>query len=158
MTRILGIGVDFVELEPDRNNRIRVEVDRIAATNISFFVEDADYEEFRKLMEEMRFLTILSYCRENDLPLPVRGKTRKPTFKREPFGRTPLQPGICSYCNAWSDKLTRDHITPVAEGGTDDPDNIVVACQPCNSKKHTKSLLQVAQDIGRAALEQDAAS
>jgi hypothetical protein len=31
--------------------------------------------------------------------------------------------------------LTVDHVTPVALGGTDDPNNLVAACKDCNSGK-----------------------
>lgn len=56
--------------------------------------------------------------------------------------------GRCSYCMVISDNLQRDHIVPVVQGGTDDPDNIVAACPDCNRRKHASSLLQF---VARAA-------
>ncbi|MEU3162227.1 HNH endonuclease [Streptomyces griseoincarnatus] len=43
----------------------------------------------------------------------------------------------CRYCGATSPTvpLRVDHVTPVALGGTDTPDNLVTACEPCNSGK-----------------------
>lgn len=43
----------------------------------------------------------------------------------------------CRYCGAGAlaAPLTVDHITPLALGGTDDPDNLATACEPCNSGK-----------------------
>jgi 5-methylcytosine-specific restriction endonuclease McrA len=41
--------------------------------------------------------------------------------------------GRCAYCPSPAD--TRDHVIPLAEGGTDEIDNIVPACRPCNSRK-----------------------
>lgn len=43
----------------------------------------------------------------------------------------------CRYCGASApDVLLRvDHVTPVALGGTDTPENLVTACDPCNSGK-----------------------
>lgn len=43
----------------------------------------------------------------------------------------------CRYCGAAAPdvKLTVDHVVPVALGGTDEPSNLVTACEPCNSGK-----------------------
>lgn len=41
---------------------------------------------------------------------------------------------ICFYCGE-AKKLTHDHAIPLSRGGTDDIDNILPACQSCNSKK-----------------------
>ncbi|MER6092418.1 HNH endonuclease [Streptomyces bluensis] len=43
----------------------------------------------------------------------------------------------CRYCGATAPdaKLTVDHVIPQALGGSDDPTNLVTACEPCNSGK-----------------------
>lgn len=43
----------------------------------------------------------------------------------------------CRYCGASAPDvpLRVDHVTPVALGGTDTPDNLVASCEPCNSGK-----------------------
>ena len=48
--------------------------------------------------------------------------------------------GRCAYCYAMA--TGRDHVVPLTSGGLDTPDNVVPCCGSCNSKKHTKSLLQ----------------
>jgi 5-methylcytosine-specific restriction endonuclease McrA len=40
---------------------------------------------------------------------------------------------ICAYCGQQAD--TVDHITPLAKGGTNDPDNLTAACNRCNATK-----------------------
>lgn len=47
----------------------------------------------------------------------------------------------CRYCGGQAPdvKLTVDHVTPVALGGTDNPDNLVAACQDCNAGKASTS-------------------
>lgn len=47
----------------------------------------------------------------------------------------------CRYCGAKAPdvKLTVDHVTPRALGGRDEPDNLVTACQPCNTGKSSVS-------------------
>lgn len=43
----------------------------------------------------------------------------------------------CRYCGATAPevKIVVDHVTPVVLGGSNAPDNLVAACQPCNSGK-----------------------
>jgi 5-methylcytosine-specific restriction endonuclease McrA len=56
------------------------------------------------------------------------------------------QMSLCFYCDKplrdeqgkW--RGTRDHLTPIARGGTDNIDNIVAACWPCNKKKGNRTL------------------
>lgn len=45
---------------------------------------------------------------------------------------------MCWYCKA-APGDTLDHIIPRAQGGTDDPDNLVPACRPCNSSKGART-------------------
>ncbi len=40
----------------------------------------------------------------------------------------------CFYCGA-KENLTKDHVIPTSRGGSDRPDNKVVACRKCNSDK-----------------------
>ncbi len=46
----------------------------------------------------------------------------------------------CAYCSQQK-PLAMDHIVPLSKGGRYDLDNIVPACQPCNSSKGTHSLI-----------------
>jgi len=41
----------------------------------------------------------------------------------------------CAYCKLPDQKLTQDHFIPLAKGGLHTPENIVPACQSCNSRK-----------------------
>lgn len=47
------------------------------------------------------------------------------------------QRGRCFYCER-SVRLERDHVVPIARGGSDSIDNIVGACRSCNAKKATR--------------------
>jgi 5-methylcytosine-specific restriction endonuclease McrA len=44
----------------------------------------------------------------------------------------------CVYCGA-VDKLSLDHYIPLSRGGANGPENLVTACQPCNSSKRDKT-------------------
>ncbi|AVH59935.1 MULTISPECIES: HNH endonuclease [Streptomyces] len=48
----------------------------------------------------------------------------------------------CRYCGASAPAvpLRVDHVTPVALGGTDTPDNLVTSCEPCNSGKSSATV------------------
>lgn len=52
----------------------------------------------------------------------------------------------CKYCGRQSDEvvLVVDHIVPVCQGGTNDPVNLVTACEDCNSGKGGKTIAQAA--------------
>jgi hypothetical protein len=68
-------------------------------------------------------------------PLSVR--IRFEVFKRDGF--------TCRYCNRTTPDvvLEIDHIVPVADGGSNDPMNLVTACWECNSGKSAIPLTEV---------------
>lgn len=43
----------------------------------------------------------------------------------------------CRKCGV-QDRLTVDHITPLARGGSNELENLQTLCWPCNSKKHLR--------------------
>lgn len=60
---------------------------------------------------------------------PLSKKVRYEVLKRDSF--------TCQYCGRMSPDviLEVDHITPVAEGGTDDLINLITSCRDCNRGK-----------------------
>ena len=73
------------------------------------------------------------------MPLPK--KLRFEVLKRDGFA--------CQYCGQGAPHVVLhvDHVIPVSRGGTNDPDNLVAACESCNSGKrasfHDPMLAQV---------------
>lgn len=66
----------------------------------------------------------------------------------------------CRYCGATAPdaKLTVDHVTPVALGGTDDPNNLVAACRDCNyGKASTSPDAALVDDVKQADVQWAAA-
>lgn len=62
--------------------------------------------------------------------------------------------GRCHYCGAKTDDLHQEHKTPLSKGGGYTMDNIVPACQSCNSSKGTKDYKQfVKQGAQRLQLD-----
>ena len=53
----------------------------------------------------------------------------------------------CAYCDKKQARLTQDHIIPLSRGGTHTIDNVIPACQSCNSKKHTGPPLKPVQPL-----------
>lgn len=47
----------------------------------------------------------------------------------------------CAYCGS-TDKITQDHIVPVANGGLNTKYNLVPACKSCNCSKNSRPLVQ----------------
>jgi len=52
------------------------------------------------------------------------------------------QTAICYYCQKPipSEKIHFDHIVPLSRGGAHSVGNLCVSCQPCNNRKHAKSV------------------
>lgn len=71
-------------------------------------------------------------------------KARFEIFKRDGFA--------CKYCGATPNvsPLQVDHIHPVAEGGSSEPDNLITACVPCNQGKGKRTLGDKMVPIGTA--------
>ncbi len=76
---------------------------------------------------------------------PMSKKLRFEVFKRDGFK--------CQYCGAHPPTaiLEPDHIKPVADGGTNDMDNLVTACFNCNRGKAANSLDSVPQSLADKA-------
>lgn len=65
--------------------------------------------------------------------MAVSKRTRYEVLKRDNH--------TCRYCgeSAPDVRLTVDHVTPTALGGSDSPDNLVAACRDCNAGKASTS-------------------
>ena len=82
--------------------------------------------------------------------MAVSKRTRFEVLRRDNY--------TCRYCRSTDNPLRVDHVTPVALGGTDDPSNLVVACQDCNAGKSSVSLdADTVDDIKADALRWSAA-
>jgi 5-methylcytosine-specific restriction endonuclease McrA len=72
----------------------------------------------------------------------IRKKRNRSNAKRS---RIYIRDGFrCQYCNIKKTgkeaaELTLDHVLPRAQGGLTTPDNLVTACQPCNSYKGNRT-------------------
>ncbi len=56
--------------------------------------------------------------------------------------------GLCAYCDKPAN--TWDHVIPVSNGGVTSPDNILPACNSCNSSKKGKPLFEWLDATGRS--------
>jgi hypothetical protein len=50
--------------------------------------------------------------------------------------------GVCSYCGSSDGPFEIDHILPWARGGNHSPDNLTIACRPCNRSKGSKTVAE----------------
>lgn len=66
-----------------------------------------------------------------------RERERARALRASPWWKAQLAKGECHYCHKHfpPDKLTMDHIIPVARGGTSTKGNVVPACFACNQSK-----------------------
>lgn len=78
-------------------------------------------------------LWCLSCCRG-----PRKNRRKLTEQRRQLFAQNPY----CTYCRCqlhWEES-TIDHVVPLSKGGTNDMENLALACEPCNSRKGGKLL------------------
>lgn len=46
----------------------------------------------------------------------------------------------CHYCGAEGPRMCADHVVPLSRGGTNEQDNLVACCGPCNVSKSDRLL------------------
>lgn len=68
-------------------------------------------------------------------------KTDRPLTAQEWLFLKELYGYRCVYCGRKMKRLTQDHITPVSLGGKHTIENVVPACQSCNSRKGNRAPL-----------------
>lgn len=61
---------------------------------------------------------------------------------------------LCLYCGQTfsASELTRDHVIPRAQGGSDEWENVVSACKACNQRKSDYSLAEAERKLGMRLL------
>jgi 5-methylcytosine-specific restriction endonuclease McrA len=55
----------------------------------------------------------------------------------------------CQYCGTSQGRMTLDHVIPRTLGGKDEWDNLVCACESCNSRKSDRSPHEVGMKLLR---------
>ena len=65
-------------------------------------------------------------------------------LRKSEWWRRKLHEPICYYCQEPQTRatVTMDHLVPIAEGGSSNKSNIVVACKTCNSRKKDQGLVE----------------
>ena len=89
---------------------------------------------------------LLEYLRFQKKIPRRRGRRKRRRFKQRIFWR---DGGICAYCDhrVRFDDATLDHITPLAQGGSDrHKENFTLACTTCNQKK-AQLILEILDDL-----------
>ena len=71
---------------------------------------------------------------------PVFGHEREPISEATRSQVFSLDGHACTYCRTTEGPFEIDHIIAVASGGSNHPDNLCVACKPCNRSKGALSL------------------
>ncbi|MEM6841861.1 MAG: HNH endonuclease [Bacteroidota bacterium] len=94
--------------------------------NKAELLTEAENEEIRTVNKSFPCPAVIRLYRYVNLPYRGVVLTRQNVFKRDKF--------TCQYCGA-TKKLTLDHVIPRSKGGKTSWNNLVTACQPCNTRK-----------------------
>ena len=95
---------------------------------------DLSQEELNKIQTEYQNKQKIKKIRKVKMSLEDRKIAKELLYEK--------QAGICNGCDAYmrSVDLTIDHITPQAQAGDDDLDNLQLLCYRCNNWKRTKDM------------------
>lgn len=100
---------------------------------------------------------VMEYIKQNPHVMRVSGQNRRAREKNAvgKFGKKDIevllqkQKNKCAFCFCKIKTYHIDHITPLARGGTNLPENLQILCQLCNQTKHAKDPIEFAQENGR---------
>lgn len=112
--------------------------DRYEARRIAY--RKQNYEKIEKKRQEWRDKNPERYRESRRLAAATRRARKKAAPGR--FGQTDLdilfirQLGACFYCRTILEEYHVDHFFPLAKGGSNGPENIVLACPSCNRRKN----------------------
>lgn len=72
-------------------------------------------------------------------------------MKSKVWGKNRKMRRECYYCGAkiTYKQATVDHVVARARGGTDQRQNLKIACKPCNQRKGSKALVKFVRQIGK---------
>lgn len=60
------------------------------------------------------------------------------------------QKKVCHWCGIkCARRYTVDHVIPLAKGGKHEAHNLVIACRPCNGRKHARDPIEFARMMGK---------
>lgn len=125
--KVLQVGADFL---PDRIVTVRAAVELIFK-GAAHAVEIDPGSKLHSVFEEFDTPSVIRLVNYVDIRKRRResGKQRFRIFVRDGFR--------CQYCSHKfsPQELTLDHIIPKSRGGSDEPENLVAACVPCNQQK-----------------------
>lgn len=94
-------------------------------------VEPYDSLFIRSVSLEMPFPSIVRLGRFISVPRKRILLSRKNVMKRDQF--------VCQYCGSKNKPLTVDHVLPRERFGADSWENLVTACEKCNSRKGNRT-------------------
>jgi 5-methylcytosine-specific restriction endonuclease McrA len=124
-----------------------------AATKAALVSIGRDYQHF---VDAMPYRSVVFVKLDhNNVPLyQIAGCAEPPAGAKKALERAfAKHGGQCFYCSEALVDVTIDHVEPVATGGTDTLQNLVVACKPCNAGKGRKAIELFNPKAGKEWLE-----
>lgn len=98
-------------------------------------------------------MLVFKELNQHKVPLYLIAGVESPAMKAEKALRKAYEKhgGKCFYCSQGiaEGQMTIDHAEPQAIGGTDNIQNLIVSCQPCNRSKNNRAIELFKPDKGR---------
>lgn len=127
MSQVLVLNQDYQAISLCEPSRAMI----LVLLQKAEMVADLADRKMRSVHKEFRYPSIIRLQNYVQLPYKKIRLTRKNVFVRDRH--------TCAYCGS-TDRLTLDHLVPRAQGGGTHWNNLITACEPCNSFKGDQSL------------------
>jgi 5-methylcytosine-specific restriction endonuclease McrA len=104
-------------------------------------IEEEIFYEYAKLISRSAFEGRINYPFVSDRFKAFKSRAISMSGAIREWQREQELPRACVFCGTDKD-LTTDHLIPRHRGGSDDPDNLVLSCQSCNSSRGEKGIFE----------------
>ena len=104
-------------------------------------IMDPEIKRIHTVHYEIAVPEIVVLTKYDSLPSREVKFTRQSVFQRDRY--------ICQYCGKKfkKEELQKEHVIPKSQGGSNEWDNIVSACEPCNSSKRDRTPKQAGMKL-----------
>ena len=104
-------------------------------------IEEEIFYEYAKLISRSAFKGVLNYGFITNRYKALKAGDANMSGQVREWEKEQQLPKACVFCGS-VESLQTDHLIPSSRGGTDDADNLVLSCGPCNASRNNRGVFE----------------